>query len=888
MDLMARRAVARLFVAFIAGLTIAQGGALEAVAGDPTATGSGAARGPVAVTFDPMSLPSNGKTNERARQNAARVAAARERHGGGRSGGRTTDPQVIRADQLIGQGPATGASGSHAGAAVDAVASGISLLHVEPQLNSFDLTAAIVGDVAMYAGHDRLIAWPHPPTGLSIQNWDPAEFFGLPNGDWYFGPSISSSIYRGRFIAALPSYVGPDGDCTTGYMNVAVSTSSDPTKPWRRYRLSIGDAWTDQIQIGVSDTKVVLSTNRWDLSAGKSDCLGAPYEGARLRVMDWEDLLDGGTLTTKDVSPAPYTSYYNWVAATNVAPTSSTTTGSTLYLAGDKLVGTWGSFMFATITGGVKAGTAKVARNENLTASGAVTQLGAPPESIAAFGGGGNGFQDERIESVTYRGSRLWAASTGACLVEGDSAARACARFINLSTSTTPATNLESAYLAELERDTFVPIVGFSRDGGAYFSVAASSAIAHEPIDQLATYRASGQPLVGGASEVPIWLADAAFEDTYWGHTGSLVAVPGDHRAVLDVYAGIEGGEFGVATQLRGGQTGDPGGTIVRLGNGSGWARDSITTATVRPLATSPINLMRYSASPDVESTAGGSRLVHGVDAPPGDSIAPLDLADSILGAGADQSAYSLYVQWQTWDGTWSAPISSTLQIDTVKPLASTPTMAFTTGTIGTSVPIKWSWTASDAESGLGTITYQEDRGEPTPAFFGNGLPGSATTYTRSMRLDSSYFYSVNLEVVDRAFNTTLTSFANVTFASVPSSVNMTFVKTWSTGTNTKYLGGKTRYATAAGATVTYSCTCRALAFISTKGPNRGKAEIWIDGVKKATVDLMSSTTKYRQLAYQTSWATDGSHTIMVKVLGTSGRPRVDFDSFLKAYNPFP
>ena len=61
-----------------------------------------------------------------------------------------------------------------------------------------------------------------------------------------------------------------------------------------------------------------------------------------------------------------------------------------------------------------------------------------------------------------------------------------------------------------------------------------------------------------------------------------------------------------------------------------------------------------------------------------------------------------------------------------------------------------------------------------------------------------------------------------------------------------------------------------------------GKAEIWVDGALATTVDLKRSSIAYRRLVWETSWETSGSHTVMVKVLGTSGRPRVDVDQFLR------
>ncbi len=56
---------------------------------------------------------------------------------------------------------------------------------------------------------------------------------------------------------------------------------------------------------------------------------------------------------------------------------------------------------------------------------------------------------------------------------------------------------------------------------------------------------------------------------------------------------------------------------------------------------------------------------------------------------------------------------------------------------------------------------------------------------------------------------------------------------------------------------------------------------MYVDGTYVQTVDLYSSSTLSRQVVFSKSWATSGSHTLEVRVLGTSGRPRVDVDAFV-------
>jgi hypothetical protein len=160
-------------------------------------------------------------------------------------------------------------------------------------------------------------------------------------------------------------------------------------------------------------------------------------------------------------------------------------------------------------------------------------------------------------------------------------------------------------------------------------------------------------------------------------------------------------------------------------------------------------------------------------------------------------------------------------------------------------------------------------------------LPPTTMTATRPMTLGGRY--TVEVAPIDVADNSNLGSTPVTTFSAIQNtSTSVKYGGTWTTSSSSNYLGGSIRYATKAGAYAQYTFTGRAVALVTTKGPTRGKVEVWIDGVKKATLDLYASGTHYRQLVYQTSWATAGSHTIRIRVLGTSGRPRVDFDAFPK------
>jgi hypothetical protein len=105
---------------------------------------------------------------------------------------------------------------------------------------------------------------------------------------------------------------------------------------------------------------------------------------------------------------------------------------------------------------------------------------------------------------------------------------------------------------------------------------------------------------------------------------------------------------------------------------------------------------------------------------------------------------------------------------------------------------------------------------------------------------------------------------------------------TWSgvtkTTTYASYSGGSQRYLGAKGAWARYTTSARSLSFVTTRGPNRGVAQVWIDGVLQATVDLDAATYTYQFVAFSKTFSSLGTHTI--KVVSVGSVARVDVDAF--------
>jgi hypothetical protein len=117
--------------------------------------------------------------------------------------------------------------------------------------------------------------------------------------------------------------------------------------------------------------------------------------------------------------------------------------------------------------------------------------------------------------------------------------------------------------------------------------------------------------------------------------------------------------------------------------------------------------------------------------------------------------------------------------------------------------------------------------------------------------------------------------------------VTMTRTGTWSVSNCTCFNHGHTSYATASGASRTYTVTTtrpgQTLALVMEKAANRGVVKISVDGGTATSVDTYAVTPTHRVIVWQKALAAPGAHTIKLVNAATSGRPRIDVDSLVLA-----
>jgi hypothetical protein len=131
----------------------------------------------------------------------------------------------------------------------------------------------------------------------------------------------------------------------------------------------------------------------------------------------------------------------------------------------------------------------------------------------------------------------------------------------------------------------------------------------------------------------------------------------------------------------------------------------------------------------------------------------------------------------------------------------------------------------------------------------------------------------------DQAGNTRAASVAGTPMILQETSATRT--GTWTTKSAAGYLGGKSYSSSTKNASLTWTFTGRSAALAVSRASTSGQADVFVDGVKAATVDLKSSTTKYRDAIWTKSWSTSAKHTVRIVVVATSGRPAVTTDGLV-------
>lgn len=221
---------------------------------------------------------------------------------------------------------------------------------------------------------------------------------------------------------------------------------------------------------------------------------------------------------------------------------------------------------------------------------------------------------------------------------------------------------------------------------------------------------------------------------------------------------------------------------------------------------------------------------------------------------------------------------------DTTAPTEKAPvSQLYAVSTLGsTTSPVRTDWSATDA---CGISRYTLERRVNGGSWAAQTLAtGTSTSVGQSISFGATYRYVV--KATDGAGNTSGWAYGPSFKALLTqqSGSGVTYHGTWHTVSNAYASGGSLAYSTASGASATFRFAGYSVSWAAYRGPNRGSAAIYVDGAYKKTVNLYSATYHARQIVYATHWAGNGTHTMTIVNLGTSGHSRVDVDAFVRLY----
>lgn len=249
------------------------------------------------------------------------------------------------------------------------------------------------------------------------------------------------------------------------------------------------------------------------------------------------------------------------------------------------------------------------------------------------------------------------------------------------------------------------------------------------------------------------------------------------------------------------------------------------------------------------------------------------------------QGQHTVTVSVSDAAGNAAVVSGSTFTVDAIAPVADAPVHGLTVPSrlTSSSIPISLALAGSDDLSGVKSYQIQMKKG---------GLKWtwvrSATSHSFTVYLFPGQNYQFRARAIDRAGNVgawaTGTMFKVGAYQEWNSSI--VYGGQWkATRLKEAYANGL-RYTSVAGAQANFSFTGSTVAWVAQKSVAGGQAEVYIDGVHVATVDLYSPSKQHRQVVFsQTGLDPSVRHTLKVRALGTkkpvSKGTLVSVDAFL-------
>ena len=218
--------------------------------------------------------------------------------------------------------------------------------------------------------------------------------------------------------------------------------------------------------------------------------------------------------------------------------------------------------------------------------------------------------------------------------------------------------------------------------------------------------------------------------------------------------------------------------------------------------------------------------------------------------------------------------------VDGRAPAVRKPSMLLVPGyQIGATARVRLAWFARD--TGSGVYLYQAQLSRNGHAYVPLVLPNRlAISVDRTLALTGTY--RLRMRARDRSGNWSPWYYGDPFTVRTVEDTNpgVQWSQGWTSAAASTWSGGSDRQATGAGDTASLAFTGRSIGWISSVGPDRGMAQVLVDGKLAAVVDLRATSDIAKRVVFVRTWTVAGKHSIEIRLLGTASRPRVDVDAF--------
>lgn len=302
----------------------------------------------------------------------------------------------------------------------------------------------------------------------------------------------------------------------------------------------------------------------------------------------------------------------------------------------------------------------------------------------------------------------------------------------------------------------------------------------------------------------------------------------------------------------------------------------TFTITLARSFFTTPIDLTVSGLPPGATATLSASPVT--------DGPAMLTVATSGSGPLAPAGTYPLTIAG-TAGGVTRTTVATLTVTDALPPVVNAPVFRLTYPVkLDASLPVRTAWAAADP-SGIAAYGLQRQVDDGLWEEVALPVP-TATTLTEPLTVGATYGYATRAtDSVGNASDWGPGARASVLVAE-QATKSIAYAGTWTSQANKHASGGSLRYTTRKGASATYTFTGAGVGWVAYRGPNRGSARVYVDGVLKKTVNLYATTYSAKQVVFAFNWGATGTHKIKIVGLGTAGHPRIDVDAFVRLTTP--